>query len=50
MQDIIVGAIVVVILGIAGLGLSKQKKKGNGKCIGCPHQETCKGNCESYWR
>ena len=59
MEDIIVIAIIVVIVGLAALYVYKAKKSGK-KCIGCPDgcscsikdkdnkenkESTCGGNC-----
>lgn len=46
MEDIIVIAIIVVIVGLAAFYVIKQKKKGK-KCIGCPYGSSCgsKNNC-----
>lgn len=47
MTDIIIVAILVVILGLAGLYVYKAKKSGK-KCIGCPEGCSCsskKCNC-----
>lgn len=45
MQDFIIIAILVVILGAAALYLYKAKKRG-AKCIGCPDGAKCSGNCD----
>ncbi|MBR2420759.1 MAG: FeoB-associated Cys-rich membrane protein [Oscillospiraceae bacterium] len=44
MQNFLVIAIVILILGCAGLYIQKEKKKGV-KCIGCPDSKTCSGHC-----
>lgn len=44
MDDIIIIAVLVVIVGLAGLYIYKAKKSGK-KCIGCPDSKTCSGNC-----
>jgi len=44
MTDIIVIAIIVLILGGAGLYIYKAKKSGK-KCIGCPDSGSCSGSC-----
>lgn len=45
MTDIIIIAIVVIIVGLAGLYIYRAKKKGK-KCIGCPYACSCqKKNC-----
>lgn len=50
MENFIVGAILVVIIGAATRYIIKEKKKGV-KCIGCPHAGACqkrqeKGGCK----
>ena len=40
MENFVVGAIIVVIIGAAIIYIIKEKKKGT-KCIGCPHAGTC---------
>lgn len=40
MEDIIIVAILVVILGVAALYIYRAKKKGK-KCIGCPDGGSC---------
>lgn len=42
--DLIVGAIVTLILGLAIAYIVKAKKSGQ-KCIGCPHSKTCASHC-----
>lgn len=44
MDNIIIIAIIVIIVGISGLYIYKAKKSGK-KCIGCPDSKTCSGNC-----
>ncbi len=44
MENIIIIAIIVVIVGVAALYVYKAKKSGK-KCIGCPDSGTCGGNC-----
>lgn len=44
MEDFIVIAILVLILGGAALYIYKAKKRGV-KCIGCPDGATCSGHC-----
>lgn len=46
MENVIVVAILVAIIGGAALYIYKAKKKGV-KCIGCPDAKTCGGNCGS---
>ncbi|MBP3313632.1 MAG: FeoB-associated Cys-rich membrane protein [Oscillospiraceae bacterium] len=46
MTDVIIIAILVLILGGAGLYVYKAKKSGK-KCIGCPDSGTCSGTCGS---
>ena len=41
--DIIIVAVVVAILGLAGWYVYKARKSGK-KCIGCPDAKTCSGN------
>ena len=45
MENIIVIAVLVVILGTAVGYIIKAKKNGK-KCIGCPHCDSCNGNCK----
>ncbi len=40
MEDFIVIAVVVLILGCAIAYIVKEKKKGV-KCVGCPYAESC---------
>ena len=40
MGEIIAIALIVLIIGGAGLYLYKAKKSG-AKCIGCPHAKSC---------
>lgn len=40
MENVIVIAVVVIIIGLAGLYVYKAKKSGK-KCIGCPSAGTC---------
>lgn len=44
MDNIIIIAIIVIIVGLAGLYIYKAKKSGK-KCIGCPDSKSCSGNC-----
>ncbi len=46
MEDIIIAAIIIVIVGLAGLYIYKSKKSGK-KCIGCPESKNCQGNCSA---
>ena len=46
MDDIIIIAIVVVIVGLAAFYVYKAKKSGK-KCIGCPDSGSCTHNCGS---
>ena len=43
MKDIILVAVILIILGCAGLYLYKAKKSGRA-CVGCPHSKGC-GKC-----
>ncbi len=45
-ENIVTVAIIVVVLGLAGLYVYKAKKSGK-KCIGCPASGSCgaKGSC-----
>lgn len=43
-MDIIIIAIILLIVSFAVFYIYKEKKKGN-KCIGCPHGNSCNGNC-----
>ncbi|MBQ8763446.1 MAG: FeoB-associated Cys-rich membrane protein [Clostridia bacterium] len=40
MEDIIIIAVLVIIVGIAALYIYRAKKKGK-KCIGCPDSGSC---------
>ena len=44
MENIIVVALLILILGGAALYIYKAKKRGV-KCIGCPSGATCSGKC-----
>lgn len=44
MEDIIIVAILVLILGGAAWAIWRSKKSGK-KCIGCPDSGSCSGNC-----
>ncbi len=46
MENVILIAVIVIIVGLAGLYIYKAKKSGR-KCIGCPDSKTCSGNCSS---
>ena len=46
MEDIIMGILVLVIVGVALFYIVKQKKKGV-KCIGCSNGTVCSGGCDS---
>ena len=46
MENIIIAAIIILIVGAAGLYVYKAKKSGQ-KCIGCPDSKTCSGHCAS---
>jgi len=46
MSDIIFGAIIVLIIGLAVFYIVKEKKKGK-KCIGCPMSGCCSKACSS---
>ncbi len=46
MENIIIIAIIVAIVGFAIFYVRKEKKKGK-KCIGCPYGKSCGGNCGS---
>lgn len=43
MQDFIIAAVIVIIIGVAIIYIRKAKKSG-AKCIGCP----AGGNCSSH--
>lgn len=45
MENIIIIAIVLVIVGLAFLYIYKAKKSGK-KCIGCPDSGTCGSKCQ----
>ena len=44
MEDIIIVAVLILILGGAALYVYKAKKRGV-KCIGCPDGGSCAGKC-----
>jgi hypothetical protein len=44
MTDIIIVAIVIAIVALAGFYVYRQKKKGK-KCIGCPYSDSCSSGC-----
>ena len=44
MENIIIIAILVLILGFAAWYIYKSKKSGK-KCIGCPDGASCSGHC-----
>ena len=44
MEDIVVIAVLLVILGAAIFFICREKKRGR-KCIGCPGGGECTGNC-----
>ena len=46
MENIIIVAVLVIILGLA-LGYVIKAKKSGKKCIGCPSGGNCSGNCSS---
>jgi len=43
-ENIIIIAIIVLVLGPAAFYVYKAKKSGK-KCIGCPDSGSCSGNC-----
>jgi prolipoprotein diacylglyceryltransferase len=44
MDDFIVIAVLVLVIGGAVIYVLKQRKKGV-KCIGCPNSGSCSGSC-----
>lgn len=44
MEDILIIAVIVLILGLAAWYVYKSKKSGK-KCIGCPDSGSCSGSC-----
>jgi hypothetical protein len=49
MENIIIIAVLIIIIGLAGFYIYKAKKSGR-KCIGCPYGDKCssansKGSC-----
>ncbi len=46
MEDIIIVAILLIIIGLAAFYVYRAKKKGK-KCIGCPNSGSCSGSCDS---
>lgn len=47
MVDLIIVAVVLAIVGAAGIYIWREKKKGV-KCIGCPAAGHCKHNCNCH--
>ena len=45
MENFIIIALLIVIIGLAALYIYRQKKKGN-KCIGCPNSHLCNHDCK----
>ena len=45
MENLIIIAIVLIIVGLAAWYIIKEKKKGT-KCIGCPYSKQCSGKCK----
>lgn len=43
-ENVIIVAVLVLIVGLASLYIYKAKKSGQ-KCIGCPDSKTCSGAC-----
>ena len=46
MDDFIIVAIIIVIIGLASFYIIKSKKQGK-KCIGCPNSACCPSNKKS---
>ncbi len=46
MENIIIAAILVMLIGIALIYIWKEKKKGK-KCISCPYSGTASCHCKS---
>jgi hypothetical protein len=46
MENIIIIAVVVILIAIAGYYIYKEKKAGK-KCIGCPYCSSCSGKCDT---
>lgn len=46
MTDLIIGAVVVLVVGMALAYIIKEKKKGV-RCIGCSHAGTCASKAKS---
>lgn len=44
MENIIIVAILIIIIGLAAFYVYRAKKKGK-KCIGCPDSGSCGGSC-----
>ncbi len=42
MENIIIIAVLIAVVGIAGFYIYKAKKSGK-KCIGCPYSGSCSG-------
>lgn len=43
MDDLIIVAVLLIIVGLAGFYIYKAKKSGK-KCIGCPYADSCSKN------
>lgn len=46
MENVILAAVLVIVVGAAALYIYKAKKSGK-KCIGCPDSGSCSGHCAS---
>ena len=49
MENLILIAVLLLIVGGAGLYIYKSKKRGDA-CVGCPHAKSCgsKCNCQNH--
>lgn len=46
MENFIIIALVLLVVGLAALYIYKAKKRGD-KCIGCPYAKNCNGKCNN---
>ena len=49
MEDFIIIALLVVIVGAVAFYLYKSKKRGDA-CVGCPYAKNCTGKCSSNYK
>ena len=46
MTNLIIIAVLLLLIGSAGVYIVKAKKRGE-RCVGCPHAKACGGKCGS---